>query len=457
MANLQSTIYKRSDQEILSIALEFAKEINYPIIGINIVYFYGQGDNFKDISELIKNDEFKQIQENQNLKLIKEIIFSFSSSEYQNFNITINNSSELKTQITMNIGNTNHLKGSDRIKFYSNIHGRFEKYFPNISNIDEKLIDRKLKENLEIRELELSKLQDSVLKIQNTLADTIKSSDEKYSAQYKRMADFFETQYQNRLNELEDLYKDKQKKLNDENELKLKEIYKMDQIVQEKIKALDEREKNLDTKNSKFARRDIRKQIKEIIEARNKNFQLTQNTQKLNTPIQALGLIFIIILLGGFGVVSYLNMIYIYENQALDITKIIVLSIKQFSLGIPLIFTVIFMIKWYNARFQKHAAEEFYLKRIDLDIDRASWLVELALEWHTETNKEIPKELIERISYNLFAYEENRNQEKNTSLDSLLGLSSELTLGPNGATIKYDKKGIQGLSQAAKEDPAPGS
>lgn len=42
------------------------------------------------------------------------------------------------------------------------------------------------------------------------------------------------------------------------------------------------------------------------------------------------------------------------------------------------------------------------MKRLDLDIDRASWLVEMVMEWKEQKGTEIPEELLTRLSRNLF-------------------------------------------------------
>ena len=44
---------------------------------------------------------------------------------------------------------------------------------------------------------------------------------------------------------------------------------------------------------------------------------------------------------------------------------------------------------------------------MDLDIDRANWLVELAMEWKNITKSEIPAELIEKLARSLFISEQS--------------------------------------------------
>jgi hypothetical protein len=62
----------------------------------------------------------------------------------------------------------------------------------------------------------------------------------------------------------------------------------------------------------------------------------------------------------------------------------------------------LYYIRWLDAWSRQHAEEEFRLKRLDLDIDRASWMVEMMLEWQEEEGSAVPPELIDRLSRNLF-------------------------------------------------------
>lgn len=67
-----------------------------------------------------------------------------------------------------------------------------------------------------------------------------------------------------------------------------------------------------------------------------------------------------------------------------------------------------FLIRRSNRWFDKHAAEEFSQKRFELDLPRASWLVEMAIEWQSERGSEIPESLVERFGNNLFEQQEAR-------------------------------------------------
>ena len=104
----------------------------------------------------------------------------------------------------------------------------------------------------------------------------------------------------------------------------------------------------------------------------------------------------------------------------------------------------------------RHADEEFRTKRFELDVDRASWLVEMALEWKDEKGTEIPKELLDRLSVNLF---DKANETANAThpsediLSALLSASAELNLNvPGIGTVRLDRKGAKQFKQAVKDN-----
>jgi len=106
-----------------------------------------------------------------------------------------------------------------------------------------------------------------------------------------------------------------------------------------------------------------------------------------------------------------------------------------------------FYIRWSDDWSKRHAEEEFKLKRLELDFDRASWVVEMALEWSDEKDGAIPPELVDALTQNLFALESERGRARHPAEDvfaTLLGASTELTVPfPGGAQLKYNGKGIK--------------
>lgn len=161
----------------------------------------------------------------------------------------------------------------------------------------------------------------------------------------------------------------------------------------------------IDERENRQARRDIYKDLKAKLEARYKSFELTEGTKSRRRFTFGFT-VFLLLLFGAvFGYCFYRNVV----NDVAQINWVAVGS--QIGFAIAFIGVATFFIRWNNQWFQRHADEEFKLKRLDLDIDRANWLAELAMEWRNITNADVPSELIDRFARGLFV------NEKATEMD----------------------------------------
>jgi hypothetical protein len=133
---------------------------------------------------------------------------------------------------------------------------------------------------------------------------------------------------------------------------------------------------------------------------------------------------------------------------------LLVAAVKQFTFTALFVSTAYFFIRWNNHWFQRHANEEFRLKRMELDIDRASWFVEMAFEWKDEKGEAIPLEIIERLTQGLFASEgTDRPVEPVDSLaQALLGAARFKIKLADGTEAEYDRKGIEKLLRRAPKE-----
>ena len=118
--------------------------------------------------------------------------------------------------------------------------------------------------------------------------------------------------------------------------------------------------------------------------------------------------------------------------------------------------TIGFYIKWADNWARQHADEEFKLRQLELDFDRASWLVEMALEWKEERGAEIPKELVDRLSRGLFVKGSSKGELKHPAQDlasSLLGASAALKIDvPGLGQLQLDRKGLNRFQKAIDEE-----
>jgi hypothetical protein len=107
------------------------------------------------------------------------------------------------------------------------------------------------------------------------------------------------------------------------------------------------------------------------------------------------------------------------------------------------------MTRWSD----RHAEAEFQLKQLELDMDRASWVVETAFEWKSRENNAIPGHLLEAVSRNLFARSDQREEISAHPVDqlasALLGQAAHAKLNIGGHEIEF---GRGALRKAGKND-----
>jgi hypothetical protein len=223
--------------------------------------------------------------------------------------------------------------------------------------------------------------------------------------------------------------------------------------LEEKEKAHETRVADIDDRNARHVRRHIRREQKEELKASSTNFSLTGGTIALREPIATVCKYLLWAFGGGAALLTVVNAYLAFSGRDLSIATWVALGIKQAALTAVLVSTAVFYIRWNNRWFEQHATEEFRLKRLSLDLDRASWLVETAMEWKEEKGTEIPNILVERLSSGLFepeAPKETPLHPADQLASALLGASSEVSLEtPGGSKLRIDRKGLRSLQKEA--------
>ncbi len=273
------------------------------------------------------------------------------------------------------------------------------------------------------RDTALAKLEELVARLTREIEETRKRRDAELDAKDQR---------------LEKKYLTKEKEL----EAKIKE--REEELANVKNK-LDEREESLNLQSAKAERRKIREEVKETLNEWSENFEITTSTKRLRLIIHLL----CIILLGLFGTAAG---IYLYQSiQLSDTAQFVTMSIKQGVFAALFVATGIFYARWNTHWFQRRANEEFRLKRMKLDFDRANWFVELAFQWQEDfKDQPIPPEFIERLTNRLFVSENDESIPQHpyeTLGTALLGASAKVKVGPTGAEMEFDRKGIRQLKK----------
>ncbi len=231
------------------------------------------------------------------------------------------------------------------------------------------------------------------------------------------------------------------KKLLDEIALKEKGL----KDHEEELKKLKQ---EIDDSNTRDARRKIRVDLKSELKSRGVTFGLTKGTESKRTLVHALFGTLLGVTAAALGASLYL---LVAQPSSIESIGYLV----RFSLSaITFMASTVFYIRWNDQWFRQHADEEFRLKRLELDIDRASWVVETVLEWkEIAKDSEIPPELIERLTRNLFAdsYSPDIARHPYEDLAALIGASAAVNVKTPFGDLSLDRKSIKQFGKISEE------
>lgn len=225
------------------------------------------------------------------------------------------------------------------------------------------------------------------------------------------------------------------------------------------------REKNLDDSDNTFARRQIRDKMLDDVKIRINDFGVSINTSKQRIPVY-LGFILAIstlIIVAIFYTTQYNSLITenLIDNLVLHATTKIIPTatiktpntefaayaalIKSTLATIGAIGMILYFIKWQDKWAEKHAESEFALQQFYIDVNRANWIVETGLEWHKETNEQLPEKLMDSLSANLFNTKKDHGEKSLHPADelasALLGSASKLQLKAGDNILEFNKPG----------------
>ncbi len=260
---------------------------------------------------------------------------------------------------------------------------------------------------------------------------------------HKRQKELDEN-YQRKIQELDIKFIEQQKILQKEFEVK-------EQKLVDKEEAFKKKEAEFETHESKYIRRQLRQDLLKKLQALSEKFELTKGAQRKRYPVMGFAVAF-----SGFfaylTITSFSQTVALIEAVGKDLSLlnwwvIGLLSLKQLVYASAFVGGIWYLIKWNDRWFRQHADAEFNFKQLELDINRASWVVEMALEWKDEKGKELPSELLDRLTKNLFkdVSQSNADTESPPDIPSLLlGPASSVKFkAGNGTEIEYDRKGIK--------------
>ena len=270
------------------------------------------------------------------------------------------------------------------------------------------------------REEALTRLESLAERILEGATEQRRSLDEEYLEKCRTL----ENEHKQRIDALEDQHRQRLEALNARESM------------------LDKKVAELDDRSSTHVRRELREKLKEAIKSENR-LKFTRETGTRRWAV-VIGYALILLFTG-------IPAIYFLMNDPGGTWNPWHFG-RQVALSISFLATAGFLVRWLNAWAEKSSAEEFRLKQMEIDIDRASWLVELLFESRRDQGEELPIDLVHQLSKNLFGVAGGEQSEANaadTLATALLTSASGLKFSlPGGlGEIAFDGKGIKKLEK----------
>jgi hypothetical protein len=246
----------------------------------------------------------------------------------------------------------------------------------------------------------------------------------------------------------EDYDQRRQKLIEETDALRISTVAELDserQSVAVQRQELDQRTKELDDRQNTHVRRDIRRELKAQLGEYKSAFALTKGTTQLRTPIHVAAITIVVLLLVGI-------VFFAVQPSPSDGWAYLLFLAKPLGLTFFAVAIATWYVNWMNRWFERHADVEFRLKELELDIDRASWLVETAFEWKKSGEDAMPDKMLDAIGRNLFVGRDETPAAGLNPVDqlasALLGQAANAKINIAGHQLEFDRKALR---QAGKE------
>lgn len=421
-------IPRQSDRDVIKALQELGKQAGIPHPELYIYPYDGANSTYIPFADVKTNELLKEVLPMNDATLMS-LALSSASPQRRNYVTVQRVGNELFDQVQINLDPNQQPRLTDQQG--AKLIGLSKKLLREIrvEGILSGLGSEEVTKYYEAREATLSRLED----MNQQLLYGIHERQNQLDKQFHKKSEDFDQQLA--------AQRESQQQLFDEQM----------GAVREREEALKAREAEFETRESKYLRRQHHKDMLKQLGSLSEKFQLTEGTRRLRWPIIAFLAVFLAFC-GTMTVLNFLQTSKILEAAGNDLSKIswphlTLLGLKQLGFAAAFLFGGWYFIKWNDRWLRQHADAEFMFKQMELDVNRASWVVEMASEWAEEKKVELPSHLIDMLARNLFTYsgEQHEETEAPTDLASLLvGAASTIKVkAPTGAEIELDRKGIK--------------
>ncbi|EIM25234.1 hypothetical protein [Microvirga lotononidis] len=216
-----------------------------------------------------------------------------------------------------------------------------------------------------------------------------------------------------------------------------------EEALKSEREALETLKKDLDDRSNTHARRAIRGELIQTIQGRQRSFTISPETRSLRWPIHV---VFIVLLLGSLAGAVW--SLYVWGTNPTDAwgAMTVTSAVKTAVFTFGFLTSAGLYISWMNRWFDKHADAQFHTKQFEIDINRATWAVEAALEWKNIQGEQMPDALLTGITKHLFDHPHGETPEYSpleALASSILGSASNLKMNLNGNEVSLDRKSIK--------------
>jgi hypothetical protein len=251
--------------------------------------------------------------------------------------------------------------------------------------------------------------------------------------------------------DLEQTYRENQAKLETEHlarQAALDERLKVrDEEFAARERAFEDRKSKFETREAKVVRRQLLEEIKKVL-TETETLTLSSGTERKRRLTHVC--VAVLVIASGSELYGLLGKLVEPGSVPWYLMGSIVFA------SFTLISTVVYYLRWNDRWYREHADGELAAKRYKADILRASWIAELVSELATEGRPELPPELLDAFTRNLFR-DTGRSRVTEHPFDDLTSLfkrANEVTIGGKMLSLKAASRGGESKGKGEAEQGA---